>query len=111
VSGTGEIDLRPAEVIDRPQRSRFELVRRGDVLAFLDYRLTPRHAPEAIILTHAEVRPELRGQGYGEQLVAGALEQLAPRGLEVVPRCRFVAGYLRRHPEARPGRAQASSAS
>jgi uncharacterized protein len=108
-----EIDLREARVVDRPQRSRFELVRGGDVLGFLDYRLTPPHDPHTITLTHAEIRPELRGQGLGDQLAAGALRAIAHRGWEVVPLCRFVAGYMRNHPEAlgppAPGRAQRAS--
>jgi predicted GNAT family acetyltransferase len=92
----GDVDAR---VVDRPQRSRFELVRRGDVLGFVDYVRTPW----AIALTHAEVRQELRGQGLGEQLAAGALRAIRAGGLEVIPRCPFIAGYLRKHPELAPG--------
>lgn len=89
------IDLREVRVVDRPQRSRYELVRGGDVLGFIDYILTS----DAVVLTHAEVRPELRGQGLGEWMAAGALGILAAARRPVVARCAFVSRYLRAHPE------------
>lgn len=81
-------------VRDDPVRRRYELVV-GDGLAFIDYRRDGR----VITMTHAEVPREFRGGGVGAALVAGALALVRERGEKVVPRCPFVAHYMRRHPE------------
>ena len=52
-----------------------------------------------VVLIHTEVEPAFEGQGLGARLVAGALEDLRARGLKLVPQCRFVRAYLRRHPD------------
>jgi predicted GNAT family acetyltransferase len=49
--------------------------------------------------THTQVPFELQGKGVGSQLVRGALDLAGERGLELVPLCPFVAGYIRRHHE------------
>lgn len=67
----------------------------GDALAFIDYLRDGR----TVIMTHAEVPVVLRGGGIGSALVAGALALVRERGEKVVPRCPFVAQYMRRHPE------------
>jgi predicted GNAT family acetyltransferase len=83
------------EVRDNPEASRYELVLDGRVAGRLDYRLSGG----TVSLNHAEVDQPLRGQGLGDVLAAGALADAAERGLKVVPRCPFVAAYVRRHPE------------
>ena len=52
-----------------------------------------------VFLVHTEVDPAFAGQGLGERLVAGALEDLRACGLKLVPQCPFVRAYLRRHPD------------
>ena len=52
-----------------------------------------------VFLVHTEIDPAFEGQGLGERLVAGALEDLRARGLKLVPQCPFVRAYLRRHPD------------
>ena len=81
-------------VIDNKERERFEMVVEGGV-AFVTYR----RAPGVITLYHAEVPPELDGRGLGSQLVKATLDAIKPEGLKVVPRCSFVAAFMRRHPE------------
>jgi predicted GNAT family acetyltransferase len=83
-------------VRDNPDEQRYELVVDEDVVGEIDYLLRP----DAVVLMHTEVSPELEGKGLGAQLVAGALEDIHARGLRLVPLCPFVAAYLRRHPEA-----------
>jgi predicted GNAT family acetyltransferase len=84
-------------VVDAPARHRFEAVV-GDQVAILDYR----RSGDDLVLVHTEVPPALRGRGLGEALARFALEFARTHGLAVVPRCPFVADYLRAHPEYAP---------
>jgi predicted GNAT family acetyltransferase len=52
-----------------------------------------------VVFVHTEVEPELQGQGIAQVLAAGALDQVRASGRQVVPRCPFIASYIRRHPE------------
>lgn len=79
-------------VIDNPDRQRFEMQVEGQI-AFVSYR----RAPGVVTLTHAEVPSALEGRGVGGQLVAATLDALRAEGVKVIPRCSFVAAYLRRH--------------
>jgi predicted GNAT family acetyltransferase len=45
------------------------------------------------------VPKELSGQGVGTRLARGALEQARARGLKVVPKCPFIAGFIGKNPE------------
>jgi predicted GNAT family acetyltransferase len=82
-------------VRDNPAERRYEILRDGDLLGEIRYRLEP----DVITLIHTEVSPAAEGQGVGGRLVAGALKDIRNRGLRVIPECRFVAAYLGRHPE------------
>jgi predicted GNAT family acetyltransferase len=82
-------------VVDNPDERRYELwvgTTRAGLIQYLAEAGT-------VLLVHTEVDPAFAGQGLGERLVAGALEDLRARGLKLVPRCRFVRAYLRRHPD------------
>ena len=81
-------------VLDHPARRRFEL-EVGGASAFIDYRRDGR----IVTMTYAEVPRALRGRGIGAVLVEGALALVRARGERVIPRCSFVAHYMRRHPE------------
>ena len=81
-------------VHDDSARQRYELRVEG-LLAFIDYRRNGR----IVSMTYAEVPAALRGGGVGSRLVEGALALVRERGEKVVPRCSFVAHYIRRHPE------------
>jgi predicted GNAT family acetyltransferase len=83
-------------VRDNPEELRYELVLDGEVAGELFYRLRP----DAVVLVHTEVSPQVEGQGLGSRLVAGALEDVRARGLRPVAVCPFVRAYLKRHPEA-----------
>jgi len=80
------------EVRDNAAESRFEL-EVGGHLAVAYYKLSPG----IITFTHTEVPPALGGQGVGSRLIKGALEAVRARGLKVVAKCEFVAGYLGKH--------------
>jgi len=84
----------PDNVRDNEAEHRFEMDA-GDDTAVAYYRLEPG----VITFTHTEVPAALWGQGIGSRLMRGALETARARSLKVVPRCSFVAAFMRRHPE------------
>ena len=83
-----------ASVRDNKDKNRFELDV-GNEIAFASYRLTPA----AVIVTHTETPPALRGRGIASELVKGALELIRGDGRKVVAGCGFVVDYLHKHPE------------
>ena len=82
-----------ADVIDNPALSRFELAIDGQT-AFLSYE----RKADSLRLIHTEVPEALRGRGFGETLVKGALEAARAEGVRVVAVCPFVRAYLTKHP-------------
>jgi predicted GNAT family acetyltransferase len=86
-----------AEIVvqDNPDEQRYELLVDGSLLGDLQYRLRP----DAVALIHTEVSSSLEGRGLGARLVAGALDDIRARGLQVVPICPFVRAYIRKHPD------------
>lgn len=80
---------------DNQELDRYEARLDGELAGFAQYRIDgPR-----ITIFHAEVDPALGGRGIGSQLARAALDDVARRGLELVPRCPFIAAYVRRHPD------------
>lgn len=82
------------QLIDNKQANRFEMELDGHT-AFVTYR----RRDGVISLDHAEVPRALEGRGLGGALVKATLDAARAEGLKVVPRCSFVAAYMRRHPE------------
>lgn len=83
------------QVVDAPERRRYEAIRDGAVLGFAAYQKTD----ELIVFTHTEVDPAFEGQGVGGALVQGALDHVRTLGLGVVPICPFVQAWMARHPD------------
>jgi predicted GNAT family acetyltransferase len=81
-------------VVDRPEKSRFELPVENEV-AVAYYRLDG----DRITLTHTEVPQHLSGQGIGSRLAKGVFETIRARGQRAVAKCPFMASYATRHPE------------
>ncbi len=54
---------------------------------------------ETIIFTHTVVPRALEGQGIGNVLARTALDEARARHLAVIPRCPFIASFIRRHRE------------
>ena len=77
------------------ERSRYELVDDGEVLGACDYV----QRGDLLLFPHTEIDHRHRGQGLGELLVRGALEDVRSRGQKVVPGCWFVAEYFDQHPD------------
>ena len=92
------MDTAALSVQDNRAELRYELVRGGEVLGFLLYRIEP----DGVVLVHTDVDPAYEGQGLGSVLVKGALDDLRERGVRAVPLCPFVRAYIRRLPEYAP---------
>jgi predicted GNAT family acetyltransferase len=69
------------QVIDVPDRQRYEIVRDGTALGYAAYQKTE----QLIVFTHTEVDPSLEGQGIGGRLVQGALDHVRDQRLAVLP--------------------------
>ncbi len=80
---------------DAPAQERFEATAGGRLAGIAAYRLRPG----AVVFTHTAVEPEWEGRGVGGALARAALDDARGRGLRVVPRCPFIAAWIRRHPE------------
>lgn len=83
------------QVVDVPERHRYELVRDGATLGYAAYQKTE----QLIVFTHTEVDRALEGQGIGGRLVQGALDDVRRQGLPVLPICPFVHAWMARHPD------------
>ncbi|MGO9960274.1 MAG: GNAT family N-acetyltransferase [Solirubrobacteraceae bacterium] len=81
-------------VVDNPGAARYELRVDGAVAGFITYRLRD----DSITLLHADMNPELEGEGLGSRLVAGTLDDARARGLAVKPVCPFVVAFIESHP-------------
>jgi predicted GNAT family acetyltransferase len=84
-----------AEVIDVPERSRYEIRLDGQRIGFLDYYRTG----DTMTIPHTEIEPAFGGRGLGAELVHEALDDIRSRQLLVRPLCSFVRHYISQHPE------------
>jgi predicted GNAT family acetyltransferase len=94
-STPGTFSLMRAEVHNNEERSRYELLLDDRVIGIADYR----HVDDQLVLPHTEIERPLRGQGYGDQLIKGALDDIRRAGRTLVPSCWAVAEYIAEHPE------------
>ena len=82
-------------VTDNPSAHRFEIWSDSTLAGMAFYRLVPGK----IVFRHTEVDPAFEGKGLGTRLATFALDTARERGLEVVPLCPFIAGYIESHPD------------
>ena len=78
-----------------PDAHRFEATQDGRLAGYVEYN----ELREALMFTHTEVLPEFEGQGVGSGLAKHVLAQARTRGLQVIPVCQFIAGFIRKHRE------------
>lgn len=90
------LDLSTLKIENNESTHRWE-ARLGEQVAFSSYRRNE----DTIHFLKTRVPPEFEGQGIAGRLVKAALEDARAQHLTVVPICRFVASYIRRHPEYR----------
>lgn len=79
---------------DNPAHRRYE-IDVGGVVAFVDYA----REEGRLVLLHTEVPPALAGRCIGLALARSVLSEAQSRGLQVEPRCEFIAAFIQRHPE------------
>ena len=84
------------EVVDHPDRSRYELRDDGHLVGFTEYH---ERGDGAYVFPHTVITERKRGSGSGAALVRGALDDARRRGWRIVPQCPFVAHFVIEHPE------------
>jgi predicted GNAT family acetyltransferase len=88
-------------VRENPAEQRFEMEnpdgapREDGDLAIVSYE----RDGDVVTLTHTFVPEALRGRGIAGKLIKASLDSLREQGLQVVPQCPTVVGYMKGHPE------------
>ncbi|RAG81950.1 GNAT family N-acetyltransferase [Streptacidiphilus pinicola] len=82
-------------VVDNPDESRFEIFDGEELAGFAQYH---RFRNE-IAFIHTEIDPRFEGRGLASALARTALDDARERGLEVLPYCPFIRGWITKHPE------------
>jgi len=82
------------EVVDNPDRERFEVRADGEMAGFVDYSLRDSE----IAFLHAETDNRFRGHGVAGYLVQSSLDSARERHLAVLPYCPFVRSWIAEHP-------------
>ncbi|MCC9174166.1 GNAT family N-acetyltransferase [Arthrobacter sp. zg-Y179] len=75
--------------------NRYELRLDGTLVGMADYQ----EQPDGVALTHTEMEPAFRHQGYSSRLARYAVEDIVGGGRRVKPYCSYMAAYLGKHPE------------
>ena len=83
-----------SEVRDNPEKARFELEIRGQIV-FARYI----RRGSMLVIPHVEAAPSLRGTGAAGQLMTGVMAIARAEGLKVRPLCSYAAAWIRRHRE------------
>lgn len=81
-------------VRNNEEAGRFEVEVDGG-LAVSNYKISGN----TIYFTHTEVPEAAEGRGIGNTLARVALDYARANRLRVVPRCKFIAAFIKRHPE------------
>ena len=84
-----------AELVHRPERTRYELLVDGQLRGVADYR----EHDGRVVFTHTEVDVPLRGRGYSNALVRFALDDVRASSKLAGATCWFVAEFAEQHPE------------
>jgi predicted GNAT family acetyltransferase len=98
----------PREIVhDEAARTYRLLDEDGAVLSHTDYRLaapagadaTAGRAEAVMVFHHTYTVPAQRGNGYAEEVVRAALDDVRRRSAQAAATCWFVDDFIRSHPE------------
>lgn len=96
-------DSAEPRVVRNSEKYRYELLVGDEVAGFARFH----DSGNRVVFTHSEVDEAFAGRGLGTVLAAGALDDVVARDKVIVPLCPFIAGYLKKNPDAYEGRVQA----
>lgn len=82
------------DIQHNPDRNRFETEVDGHECV-LDYTLEG----DVIAMTRVYVPPPVEGRGIAGAITRHALDYSRAQGWKVVPRCPYVAAWIKRHPD------------
>ena len=74
---------------------RYEISVDGTLAGFAEYNLLEG----AVLFTHTEILEAFEGKGLGSKLARYALDDVRSKGVWAIPVCKFIAGYIHKHPE------------
>lgn len=80
-------------VVDAPDRGRYEASIDDVLVGVVEYQLDGG----VITVTHTGVPDEFSGRGIASVLARHVLDDARSRGLDVLPRCPYIAGWIARH--------------
>ena len=89
-----DLNLEAVNVTNNEEAQQFE-ARVNGLRALLTYR----RFPGRIVLNHTEVPQPLEGKGLAAKLARTALDFARANHLRVVPLCRYVSMFIRKHAE------------
>ena len=74
---------------------RYEISVDGTLAGYAEYNLLEG----AVLFTHTEILEAFEGKGLGSKLARYALDDVRAKGVWAIPVCKFIAGYIHKHPE------------
>ena len=80
-------------ITDAPDENRYVARSEGSEAGEVQYQLDG----DVIMFTHTGVPSEFEGRGIASQLARYVLDDARRRGLEVLPRCPYISGWIARH--------------
>ena len=83
----------PVSISDEPVNHRYEATIDGEVVGYALYR----RSGNSITFTHTVVEEAFEGRGVAGDLARTALDDARAEGLQVIPRCPYIAAWIKRH--------------
>jgi predicted GNAT family acetyltransferase len=83
------------EVLDAPERSRYEILVDGTFAGFTHYQ--PYEG--SLVFDHTVIKDAFAGQGLASKLVRATLDDVRALKGRIVPLCEYISGWLEKHPD------------